>query len=128
MSKTNGTGEKTKETHVAGAKPAAGTKPAGGAKPADGKTGEIKKPEVKANANAEPKAAGGRSKGHTALPGHCFSWECKAEAERFNFCSKHYDHFKFGLIKKTGEPVSDYEKKIEHYLAYQAKRGSQKVA
>ena len=34
-----------------------------------------------------------------------------------------------GLVdKKTGEPVSDYEKKFGHYVAHKAKRGSQKVA
>jgi hypothetical protein len=114
MAKTNGVGEKTKETHVAAAKPA------------EAKANEAKKPEVKAH--SEPKATGGRKKGHEALPGHCFSWSCKAEADRFNFCDEHFEHFKFGLIKKTGEPVSDYEKKIEHYLAHKAKRSAQKVA
>lgn len=71
---------------------------------------------------------GGKSKAPAQMPGGCASWGCKAHAKRFNFCDEHYDHFKFGLIKKTGEPVQDYEKKIEHYLAHKKGRGVQKVA
>ncbi len=70
----------------------------------------------------------GKSKGNAAMPGGCLSWGCKAEGKQFNFCPEHYDHFKFGLIKKTGEPVSDYEKKFGHYMAHKAKKGSQRVA
>jgi hypothetical protein len=51
---------------------------------------------------------------------------CKASAHRFNFCSEHFDHFKFGLIKKTGERVSDYEKKLGHFEAF--KKSAQKAA
>jgi hypothetical protein len=51
-------------------------------------------------------------------PGACHSGGCKHPANRMEFCSEHYDQFKFGLIKKTGEPVPDYEKKLEHYTAY----------
>ena len=132
MAKTNGVGEKTKETHVVKEKTkethGAGAKPAhaAGAKPPEGKSGEVKSPEAKSASGSSSGAV--RGKGHTALPGHCFSWSCKAEADRFNFCKEHYEHFKFGLIKKTGEQVSDYEKKIGHYLAFKAKRGAQKVA
>jgi hypothetical protein len=124
MTKSHGAGDKTKETHVAGAKSSTG-------KPEEVK-GDAKKPEAKGHgetkAHESKPSSGARSKGHTALPGHCFSWECKAEADRFNFCNEHYEHFKFGLIKKTGEPVSDYEKKFEHYQAYKAKRSALKVA
>jgi hypothetical protein len=102
----------------------------GGAKDAhaagkEGHTGETKKPgEHKAP------AAPMRGKAHTPMPDGCFSWGCKSKALRFNFCDEHYDHFKFGLIKKTGEPVSDYEKKIEHYMMHKSKtkKGSQKAA
>jgi hypothetical protein len=62
------------------------------------------------------------SKGHNPLPGGCHAWGCKAQAHRFNFCDTHYDHFKFGLIKKTGEQVPDYDKKLEHFQAYQARQ------
>jgi hypothetical protein len=63
-------------------------------------------------------------KGHNPLPGGCHAWGCKVQATRFNFCEEHFDHFKFGLIKKTGERVSDYDKKIEHYQAHQQQRGA----
>jgi hypothetical protein len=69
-----------------------------------------------------------KGKGHTPVAGGCFSMGCKKEANRFNFCDEHYDHFKFGLIKKTGEPVSDYEKKLGHYLAQKSRKSAQKVA
>lgn len=86
---------------------------------------EHKKPEHK-----KPDAPAAKSKGHNALPGGCHSWGCKAHATRFNFCDEHYDHFKFGLIKKTGEPVPDYEKKFEHYMSHKnkGKKSAQKVA
>ena len=83
MAKPIGAGEKTKETQRAGAKPVE-TK-VGEAKAGEAKGSEAKKPEAKGH--SESKAGGPRSKGHTALPGHCFSWECKAEADRFNFCN-----------------------------------------
>jgi hypothetical protein len=86
-----------------------------------------KKPETPAQA---PQQGGGgehkkaelapvSKKGHSPLPGGCHAWGCKGQASRFNFCEEHFDHFKFGLIKKTGERVSDYDKKIEHYQAHQ---------
>jgi hypothetical protein len=53
---------------------------------------------------------------------------CKHQPSRFSFCEEHYDHFKFGLIKKDGQLVPDYEKKLGHYLAYKSKRGTHKVA
>ncbi|MBI2711385.1 MAG: hypothetical protein HYX41_00790 [Bdellovibrio sp.] len=94
----------------------------------DGKTGETK-PEAK---KGEPKHAAesskAKSKGHEPVAGHCCGWGCKALATRFNFCSEHFDHFKFGLLKKTGEPVPDYEKKFEHFMAFQARQRVQKAA
>jgi hypothetical protein len=56
----------------------------------------------------------------------CVGQGCKATARRFSFCDEHFDHFKFGLIKKTGEPVSDYEKKLGHFQTW--KKGAQKAA
>jgi hypothetical protein len=56
----------------------------------------------------------------------CVCGGCKASAHRFNFCSEHFYHFKFGLIKKTGERVSDYEKKLGHFEAF--KKSAQKAA
>lgn len=82
-----------------------------------------------AAAPSEPKAAPGPHaaapspaqkgpKGGGPLPDGCHAWGCKAKAKAFSFCDEHYDHFKFGLIKKTGEPVPDYDKKLGHYLAH----------
>lgn len=89
-----------KEPHAHGAPKEAHAK--------EGKEGHTSHPQ-------EPK----KSKGHVTAPGGCFSQGCKVQAKRFNFCDEHFDHFKFGLLKKTGEPVSDYEKKIEHFYAHQ---------
>jgi len=100
-------------------------------KKADGVSGhEHKKGDEhkKTDGGSSHSAAQSKAKGHTPMPDGCNAWGCKAKAKRFSFCEEHYDHFKFGLIKKTGEPVSDYEKKIEHYLAYKARISAQKIA
>lgn len=101
---------------------------------------EHKKPDAAGHEHKKPdehkKADGGgshatpqsKAKGHTPLPDGCHAWGCKSKSKRFNFCDEHYDHFKFGLIKKTGQPVPDYEKKIEHYLVHKARTGAHKVA
>lgn len=89
--------------------------------------GDHKKPETKKPSEAAGPTSTSRTKGREPAPGGCFSWGCKGHATRFNFCDEHYDHFKFGLIKKTGEPVSDYEKKIEHYAAHQSKQRTKKA-
>ncbi len=45
------------------------------------------------------------------------------------FTREQYEHFKFGLIKKNGEKVPDYEKKLAQYEAYIARgRKSKKSA
>lgn len=89
-----------------------------------------KKVEAQKPATPAPKAEApaAKGKGHNPGPDGCHAWGCKKSTSRFNFCDEHYDHFKFGLIKKTGEPVSDYEKKFGHYVAQKSKTGSQKVA
>ena len=69
-----------------------------------------------------------KAKGPTGVAGGCNAWGCKHDAKSFNFCIEHYDHFKFGLIKKTGEPVPDYERKFEHYQAHLSKKKSHQVA
>ncbi len=56
------------------------------------------------------------------VPGGCACWGCKKPEQQFSFCHEHYDHFKFGLIKKSGEPVPDYEKKFEHFQAWKSKQ------
>src|SRR5579884_1956006 len=87
--------------------------------PAAAPQAAAKKPAGEAHAHAPvPAAPSGGKRAPVQAPGACLSWGCKTEATRFGFCGEHYEHFKFGLIKKTGEPVPDYEKKIEHYAAY----------
>ncbi len=58
----------------------------------------------------------------------CACAGCKTSAHRFSFCDEHYEHFKFGLIKKTGEQVSDYDKKYGHYVAYKQAATARKAA
>ena len=58
----------------------------------------------------------------------CNAKGCRHHEARFGFCDEHYEQFKFGLIKKTGEEVSDYEKKFEHYQAFRARQRAQKIA
>lgn len=62
------------------------------------------------------------------LPDGCGAFECKAKSKRMGFCPEHFEQFKFGLIKKSGEPVPDYEKKFEHYQRMKQKLGSPKAA
>lgn len=95
----------------------------------DAKAGEAKHPETKhGDAKHADAPRSSKAKGHNPMPGGCHCWGCKAQATRLDFCAEHFDHFKFGLIKKTGEPVSDYEKKFEHFMAHKAKKGVQRVA
>lgn len=73
-------------------------------------------------------AAGGAPKAAPQGPLHCTGPQCKAKDKRFGFCDEHYEQFKFGLIKKTGQPVPDYEKKFEHYQAWKTKVAARKAA
>jgi hypothetical protein len=58
----------------------------------------------------------------------CTASGCKSADKRFSFCDEHYEQFKFGLIKKNGQPVPDHEKKFEHYHAHRARMKARKVA
>jgi hypothetical protein len=75
---------------------------------------------------SEQSATSGASQVSSSATEKCVCGGCKASAHRFNFCSEHFDHFKFGLIKKTGERVSDYEKKLGHFESF--KKSAQKAA
>lgn len=59
---------------------------------------------------------------------HCSAQACKSAEFKFSFCSEHFEQFKFGLIKKDGKPVPDYEKKFDHYMAYKSRQAGQKAA
>ncbi len=62
------------------------------------------------------------------VEGMCGCTGCKGKESRFGFCESHFDEYKFGLITKRGERVSDYDKKIDHYRAYQEKKRAGKAA
>ena len=64
----------------------------------------------------------------TYTPVLCNYKGCKTKPYKFSFCGEHYDQFKFGLIKKTGDPAADYRKKLEQYEAYRQRTGVRKVA
>jgi len=55
--------------------------------------------------------------------GVCVELECKAKSERLAFCSKHYDEFKFGVIKRDGTRPTDYEKKCDEYVRFVKRLG-----
>ncbi len=60
------------------------------------------------------------------IGGRCIGEGCKKNAARFGFCAQHYDYYKFGLMRKDGKLVSDYDKKFGHYQAHLKK--ARKVA
>jgi hypothetical protein len=86
------------------------------------------KPESAVDKKSAQHHATKAKKAQEPIAGACVCQGCKDPSSRFSFCDEHYDHFKFGLIKKSGEPVPDYDKKYEHYRAYLAKQKAQKVA
>lgn len=53
-----------------------------------------------------------------AIKTGCLAEGCKNHDVRALFCEEHFRQFKFGLITKTGQKVSDYERKYEHYQNY----------
>lgn len=65
---------------------------------------------------------GGGGPGATASM--CKYSGCKGSISKFGFCAEHFDQFKFGLITKNGEHVSDYDKKFDHFMRQQAKTKS----
>lgn len=83
---------------------------------------EQKKPETsekKESPKGAPAGSGAPHQNTHAKPVNakigCLAQGCKDKDSRFNFCEEHFRQFKFGLITKTGLPVMDYEKKLEHY-------------
>lgn len=73
-------------------------------------------------------APGGPSSDGPAARGNCNGHTCKSKETRFGFCDEHYQQFKFGLIKKTGDPVPDYDKKLEHYQTFVDRQKSRQAA
>jgi hypothetical protein len=68
------------------------------------------------------------SSGAPLAPSICPVSSCKKKPWRFSFCSEHFSEYKFGLIKKTGDRVPDYDKKLKHYEEYQESQKVRKVA
>ena len=82
----------------------------------------------KKNDGANPKSQQNQNTGAPAGPSKCPAEGCQKSEWKFGFCDTHYEHFKFGLIKKNGQPVSDYDKKFAHYQAWKDKQAGQQVA
>jgi hypothetical protein len=90
---------------------------------------EQKHPETKGKPGHEHGQSQGKApKGAESSITGCLSKGCKTTVARFGFCDEHYEQFKFGLIKKTGEPVSDYERKVDHYRIYRDRMIAKKKA
>ncbi len=53
---------------------------------------------------------------------HCKVKGCKHAPSKFEFCTEHFDQFKFGLINKHGEQCLDFDKKEEQYLHMKSAR------
>lgn len=45
----------------------------------------------------------------------CVETQCKHKQERLNLCEKHFDEFKFGVIRKDGTRPVDYDRKMLQY-------------
>lgn len=58
----------------------------------------------------------------------CVAEGCKTAQCRYSFCEEHFEQFKFGLVTKFGKKVSDYDRKIDHYLAFKRRSQIQKAA
>lgn len=77
---------------------------------------------------AERKETGkGKPQGGVTRLG-CLVSSCKASDQKFGFCSEHFEQYKFGLINKFGNPVPDFEKKLEHFKTYKDRKSAQRAA
>jgi hypothetical protein len=70
----------------------------------------------------------GKEKPPVDVAAKCACQGCKTDVAKFSFCTTHYEYFKFGLIKKDGTPVSDYDRKFEHFSRYFTEKGVRKAA
>lgn len=55
-----------------------------------------------------------------AMPSKCACDGCNKRQELQNFCSEHYDWFKFGLITKEGKKPVDFDKKFQAFKKHAA--------
>jgi hypothetical protein len=66
--------------------------------------------------------------GPSGVIGQCEAWGCRRSSKSLDFCPEHYDHFKFGLIRRTGERALDYDKKLAQYTRSLTKQRERKAA
>ncbi len=52
------------------------------------------------------------------LPTNCKSEGCKKKSEKMDFCSEHYDWFKWGLLTREGKKPIDFDKKYQAYTKH----------
>jgi hypothetical protein len=50
----------------------------------------------------------------------CACEGCNKKTDLMNFCSEHYDWFKFGLITKEGKRPTDFDKKYQAFRKHKA--------
>lgn len=62
-----------------------------------------------------PAAGGGNV---ASLPTHCKAEGCKKKSEKMDFCSEHYEWFKWGLVTKEGKKPLDFDKKYQSFLKH----------
>jgi hypothetical protein len=52
------------------------------------------------------------------LPTNCKAEGCKKKSEKMDFCSEHYDWFKWGLLTREGKKPIDFDKKHQAYTKH----------
>ena len=50
----------------------------------------------------------------------CCTDGCSKKADLTNFCTEHYDWFKYGLVTREGKRPSDFDKKYQSYMKRRA--------
>ena len=65
---------------------------------------------------AKKEATGGAPSNVVQMPSACCVDKCGKKIERMNFCTEHYAWFKEGLVSKTGQRPSDFDKKYQAYM------------
>lgn len=53
-----------------------------------------------------------------AMPNRCSVKDCKKSPTLVNFCSEHYEWFKFGMITKNGDKPVDFDKKQQAFMKH----------
>jgi len=56
------------------------------------------------------------AKGKDTSTGVCAETNCKNKGTRLNFCTEHFQWFKFGVITKKGIHPLDFESKMTAFL------------